>query len=224
MVLLHTLRQCNLFADMPAADLERVAATCELLRYEKGEYLFHHGERARGFFIVQSGTVNIHRLSPDGHEHIIALFKPHECFAEVVLTSMESYPANAVALEATQVVLVRKAEFCGLIMAQPELALRMLTSMSMHLKYLLQMMDDRKFKRVESRLAHHLLRHCTRGGNGAPCVQLDSSKKVLAGRLGVSSETLSRAFARFKEKQLIEVNGSVISLLNTEGLKEWLME
>lgn len=224
MVLLNTLRQCNLFADMQTADLERVAATCELLRYEKGEYLFHHGEKARGFFIVQSGTVNIHRLSSDGHEHIIALFKPHECFAEVVLTSMEAYPAHAVALEATQVVLVRKTDFCALIMAQPELALRMLTSMSLHLKYLLQMMDDRKFKRVESRLAHHLLRHSTRGANGIPVVQLDSSKKVLAGRLGVSSETLSRAFARLKEQQLIEVGGALITLLNTDGLKEWLRD
>jgi len=224
-VLLNTLRACPLFADMAARDLEEIAATCESLRLQTGEVLFREREKAHGFYIVQQGAIHVHRVTPDGREQVIAVFRPFNCFAEICLTTIETYPANATALEPSTVVLVRKSDFRALIMRTPELALRMLTSMSLHLKHLVQQMEDQKFKRIESRLANHLLHHCpmiTRDtGN---LVRLDTTKKVLAGRLGVSSETLSRTFARFRDEGLIEINGPEIRLLSDEGLRAYMKE
>lgn len=224
-VLLNALRECRLFGDMASPDLEVIAGTCETRSYEKGEYIFREQERAVGFFIVQSGAVKVHRLSAEGREQVIAIFRPYDSFAEVVLTTFETYPAHAVALESTQVVVVRKNDFRELVMRKPELALRMLTSMSFHLNHILQVMEDQKFKRIESRLAHHLLRNSPGVGSAEATpfsVQLDTSKKVLAGRLGVSSETLSRAFAKFRKEGLIEVDRNVITILNPTGLRVWV--
>lgn len=210
---------------MAPRDLEDIATTCETYRLEKGETLFRENEKAQGFYIVQQGAIHVHRITPDGREQVIAVFRPHNCFAEICLTTFQTYPADAVALEPSSVVLVRKADFRALIMRTPELALRMLTSMSFHLKHLVQTMEDQKFKRIESRLAHYLLRLCPmieRENNAV--VRLNSSKKVLAGQLGVSSETLSRALARFRKEDLIEVNGPEIRILNIEGLRAWLEE
>jgi len=224
-VLLNTLRQCRLFADMAPHDLASIAKTCETRKLGKGETLFREREKARGFYIVQHGAINIHRLSADGKEQVIAIFRPYECFAEVTLTTIETYPANAVALEPSQVVLVRKGDFRALIMRTPELALRMLTSMSFHLKHLVQVMEDQKFKRIESRLANHLLRNVpSTGTSGDIVVSLDTSKKVLAGRLGVSSETLSRSLARFRREKLISVHRAKITIHDSEGLRAYLEE
>jgi CRP/FNR family transcriptional regulator len=224
-VLLGALRECPLFADMAPRDLEDIAATCETVRLDKGEILFRENEKAQGFFIVQQGAIHVHRVTPDGREQVIAIFRPYNCFAEICLTTFRSYPANAVALEPSIVVLVRRTDFRALIMRTPELALRMLTSMSFHLKHLVQTMEDQKFKRIESRLSHYLLRLCPmiERDEGA-VVRLTSSKKVLAGQLGVSSETLSRALARFRRENLIAVDGPVIRILNLDGLRQYLEE
>jgi CRP/FNR family transcriptional regulator, dissimilatory nitrate respiration regulator len=218
-----SLRLCTLFQDLSPEELQRVAETCSLKSLHKGEYLFREGEKAMGFYIVRTGAVNVHRIRPDGREQVICIFRPTECFAEVTLTTFQVYPANAMALEPSQVILVRKREFRELIHTAPELALRMLTSMSFHLKHLVQLLEDQKFKQIETRLASYLLRQAGEPQPGEPpVVVLDVSKRVLANQLGVTSETFSRTLARFREEGLIEVKRQEIRLINASGLEAYL--
>ncbi|MCL5098145.1 MAG: Crp/Fnr family transcriptional regulator, partial [Candidatus Omnitrophica bacterium] len=157
-VLVNTLRNCRLFAGLPVDDLRRIAEITRVRRLERGEYLFHEGEPARGFFVVQSGSINIHRLSPAGKEQVIHIFRAGESFAEITLASDAGYPADARALEASQVLLVQKAEFTSLLKQQTELALRMLGSMSQHLRVLVGLLDDLTLKDVETRLANWVVK------------------------------------------------------------------
>ncbi|MDX2110542.1 MAG: Crp/Fnr family transcriptional regulator [Verrucomicrobiota bacterium] len=221
--IIHTLRQCRMFQGLGDDALAAVAETCVLKACAKGTTLFRENEEADGFFVVQSGSIGIVRTTNEGREQVLCVFHAGESFAEVVLTGLNTYPASAVAFEATQVVLVKKAEFRALIFRQPELALRMLGSMSFHLKHFVQLLEDLKFKQIESRLAHWLLRQVPdgRGGSENGIVELGSSKKLLASQLGVTSETLSRTLARFRDEGLITVSGRKITLLNRAGLRAY---
>lgn len=216
------LRQCRLFADLSSDDLEAVADGCATRTLAKGETLFREGEPADGFYVMSTGAVSIVRLAPDGREQIICVFRPPESFAEVTLATVDTYPANAVALEPSQVILVRKATFRDLIFRQPELSLRMLASMSVHLKYLVQLLQDLKGRQVETRLADFLLKQSPAAAAGCPAViELKVTKKVLAGQLGVTSETLSRTLARFRDEKLIKVSGPRVQILDGRGLRAW---
>ncbi|MCB1123902.1 MAG: cyclic nucleotide-binding domain-containing protein, partial [Verrucomicrobiae bacterium] len=110
-----TLRQCRLFEGLDEASLDVVAEACALKSLSKGENLFHQGQQSWGFYVVQSGVVALYNTRPDGKEQVIALFRENESFAEATLVSMESYPAHARAEAASQVVLIRKAEFRAVI-------------------------------------------------------------------------------------------------------------
>ncbi|MDQ8202224.1 Crp/Fnr family transcriptional regulator [Pelagicoccus sp. SDUM812003] len=212
-----------MFSDLAPADLQDVADTCVVKNLERGEYLFREKEKAEGFFVMHQGSVNVHRVTPEGKEQVIAVFRPPEAFAEITLTTIDTYPADGVALEASQVILVRKTDFRALILRKPELSLRMLTSMSYHLKYLVQMIEDLKFKQIEARLANWLLRNSSESTEGRPViVRLDVSKRVLASQLGVASETFSRALAKFREESLIAVDGPEITLLDRSGLMDYV--
>src|SRR5437899_2613701 len=123
--IVNTLRSCQLFTGLPSSDLENIAAAAVLKSLEKGDYLFHEGDAARGFYIVQNGSVNVHRVNAAGKEQIIHIFRAGESFAEVALASERGYPADARAVEPTQVILVQKEEILALLRRQPELALRM---------------------------------------------------------------------------------------------------
>lgn len=214
------LRQCRLFSELAGEDLEAVADGCAARTLAKGETLFREGDVAEGFYVMRSGAVSIVRLTPDGREQIICVFQPPESFAEVTLATVDTYPANAVALESSQVILVRKATFRDLIFRKPELSLRMLASMSVHLKYLVQHLQDLKGRQVEARLADFLLKQSPAAAAGCPAViELKVTKKVLAGQLGVTSETLSRTLARFRDEKLIKVTGPRVQILNGRGLR-----
>jgi CRP/FNR family transcriptional regulator len=217
------LRRCKLFAELPGTELTAVAGACSVRGLAKGEYLFREGESADGFYVVQSGVINVHRVTPDGREQVICLFRAHESFAEATLVTQETYPANAIATEATQVIIVRRREFRELIFKKPELALRMLSSMSLHLKHLVQLLQDLKGRQIEARLADWILRQSPAASAGCPVVlELPVSKKVLAGQLGVTSETLSRTLGRFRDEGAIAVNGKNITIRDAGRLHAWV--
>lgn len=219
----NTLRSCQIFVGLPAADIEAIASFAIPKHLAKDDYLFHEGERAEGFYIVQKGGVNVHRVSAAGKEQTIHLFQPVESFAEASLASETGYPANARATEQTIVLLVPKVEFVDLLRRRPELALRMLGSMSQHLRVLVGLLDDLTLKDMETRLANWLLNRCPHPlPNGPAIVRLDRTKRVLAAEMGTSSETLSRTLAKFRDQKLLRVQGNTITLTRPRALQQLL--
>jgi len=214
--LVGSLRCCQLFSSLSGEDLEAIAAFASLINLAKDDYLFHEGEPSRGFYVVQGGAVNVHRVSAAGKEQVIHVFRAGESFAEAALASPTGYPADARAVEPSTVLLLPKAPVLELIGRRPDLALRMLGSMSAHLRVLVGMLDDLTLKDVETRLLNWLVKH----GRGAPggVIQLPGTKRVLAAELGTSSETLSRTLARLRARQLITVAAKSITVPDPAAL------
>jgi CRP/FNR family transcriptional regulator len=217
--IVNTLRRCQLFADLRLSDLHQIASITLLKRLEKGEYLFHRGEASHGFYIVQKGSINVHRVNPAGREQVICVFRAGESFAEAALATESGYPADARAVEASQVLLIQKAGFLALSRRQPELALRMLASMSMHLHALVGQIEDLTMKDVETRLANWLIKRCPNANAKEPVViELAMTKRALAAELGTVSETLSRTLAKFRQQRLVAVKGRFLTVLCPERL------
>jgi CRP/FNR family transcriptional regulator len=217
--LVNTLRSCQLFAGLAQADLENIAAVTVLKSLEKDDYLFHEGDRAHGFYVVQRGAVNVHRVNAAGKEQIIHVFRTGESFAEVALATDRGYPADARVLEPTQVLLVQKDGILALLKRQPELALRMLGSMSSHLRVLVGQLEDLTLKDVETRLANWLVKRCPDPQNERPVrIELTMTKRVLAAELGTVSETFSRTLAKFRQQKLIAVKGRAVTVLSPPKL------
>ena len=215
-----SLRRCQLFSGLAPGDLENIAAITVVKSLEKDEYLFHEGTPSRGFYLVQKGAVNVHRVNACGKEQIIHVFREGESFAEATLATESGYPADARALEWTQVLLVQKAGFLALLRRQPELALRMLSSMSLHLRVLVAQIEDLTLKDVETRLANWLVKRCPDPDGQQPVViRLSTTKRVLAAELGTVSETFSRSLAKFREQNLLSVNGKSMTVMNPAKLR-----
>lgn len=214
-----TFRSCQLFSGLPPADLEAIATFSVLRVLPKGGYLFHEGDSSEGFYVVQKGAINVHRVSATGKEQIIYVFRPGESLAEASLAGERGYPASARAIESSGVVVVPKAPFLALIGRRPDLGLRMLASMSQHLRVLVGLVEDLTLKDVETRFIHWLLRRCPPSRTGAAAVELGRTKRVLAAELGTSSETLSRTFARLRAEKILVVEGAVLRVRDVAALE-----
>ena len=221
----NTLRSCQLFVGVPATDIAAVASFALTRHLTKGDYLFREGDPAQGFYIVQRGGINVHRVSAAGKEQVIHVFRPVESFAEAALASEGGYPADARATEASAVLLVPKRDFVALLKSRPELALRMLGSMSQHLRVLVGLLDDLALKDSETRVANWLLKRCPRPlRDSAVVIELDRTKRVLAAELGATSETLSRTLAKFRDQKLLEVAGRTITITQPRKLDQLLRQ
>ena len=217
-----TLRGCQLFSSLPSDELAEIAAFVIPKHLEKGEYLFHEGGQSEGFYVVQRGAINVHRVSPTGKEQVISVFRANQSFAEAALAG-EGYPANARAIEPTTVLIVPKLDFLGLVRRRPELALKMLGSMSQHLRVIVGLLDDLTLKDVEARLVNWLLKRCPQPLPANPVtIELDRTKRVLAAEIGTVSETLSRTLAKLRGQKLLRVEGKKITVLKPVELDRLL--
>jgi CRP/FNR family transcriptional regulator, dissimilatory nitrate respiration regulator len=221
--IVNSLHNCRLFAGLSQPDLEDIAAVTLVKALDKGGYLFHEGDPAQGFYVVQRGAVNIHRVNAAGKEQVIHVFRAGESFAEATLATTAGYPAEARALEPTQVLLVQKAGMLELLKRQPELGLRMLGSVGGHLRALVSQLEDLTLKDVETRLANWLVKRCSDPAGEAPVkIELTMTKRVLAAELGTISETFSRTLAKFREQKLLTVKGQTLTVLSPARLSALL--
>lgn len=113
----------------------------------------------------------------------------------------------------------REDGILALLRQQPELALRMLGSMSSHLRVLVGQLEDLTLKDVETRLANWLVKRCPEAESENPVrIELKTTKRVLAAELGTVSETFSRTLGKFREQKLISVKGKTVTVLSPKKL------
>jgi CRP/FNR family transcriptional regulator len=221
--IIASLRSCQLFAGLGTADLQSVAGLVAIRTVPKDSYLFHEGDPSTGFYLVQKGAINVHRVNAAGKEQVIHVFRPGETFAEAALATTQGYPADARAVESSQVLLIDKTGFMDLLRRQPEIGMRLLASMSLHLRVLVTQLEDLTLKDVETRLANWLIKRCPDPQGEAPVsIALKDTKRVLAAELGTVSETLSRTFAKLRAQGLILVKGQTISIQSPARLRALL--
>jgi len=222
-VIAATLRGCQLFAGLSPEELQQIVVITSVKQLAKGEYLFHEGDAPHGFYIVQTGAVNVHRVNAAGKEQVIHVFRAGESFAEATLASEKGYPADARAIETSQVLLIQRDGILALLRRQPELAIRMLGAMSTHLRVIVGQLDDLTLKDIETRLANWLIKRCPDRESTKPVrIELKSTKRVLAAELGTVSETFSRTLAKFRAEGLLAVKGNTFTVLAPANLNALL--
>lgn len=173
--------------------------------------------------MVQRGGLNVHRVNTAGREQVIHVFWVGESFAEAALASDKGYPADGRATEPSQALLVHKEGILALLSRQPERALRMLASMSSHLRVLLGQLEDLTLKDVETRLANWLVKRCPDPRTEQLfSFKLSMTKRVLAAELGTVSETFSPTLAKFRSQKLLAVKGKTVVILSSAKLSALL--
>ncbi len=128
------LKSAPLFRAMPIEDALTLIGNQSPRTYEKGITLFRQGEPALAFYVILSGWVKLYRITPDGLEVVLNMFKTGETFAEAAMFLGGRYPASAETVSRARLLRIEAAIFRARIQERPELALSMLASASGQLK------------------------------------------------------------------------------------------
>ena len=218
---LQILRKSLLFAGLDEEHLLQVASISHKKSFVKGETLFAEGEPATGFYLLAKGGIKLCKISPDGREKVLHFVHPGETFAEAAFFGDGRYPAEARGVEAGELLMLPKAGFMGLLERNPRFSLNLIVSLSLLLRRFTRQIEELSFAEVPNRLATYLLELAGRKSTsyqGKSYIDLDMKKGELASRLGTVSETLSRAFRKLKEENVLEVDGSRVVVLDMQAL------
>ncbi len=217
-LLTEVLKNSFIFKGLSDELLREFSNLAVIKSFEKNQEIFGEGKPALGFFLILEGQVKIFKLSSKGKEQIIHILGPGEIFAEVVLAGVETYPAYAQAISPVKVAFFEKSGFLKLVQRKPELALNLIALFSIKLRSLVKTIENLTLRESGERLLHYLWELSEEGKKKD--VELRVNKSHLALLLGITPETLSRLFQKYREEGLIELERNRIILLKPEKLHQ----
>jgi CRP/FNR family transcriptional regulator, dissimilatory nitrate respiration regulator len=207
---LHTVRAAPIFSGLPEPAFEALIAGATVKMVDRGETLFVQGDPVNNIFVVLDGWMKVYRLTPAGAEAVVAVFTKGQSFAEAAAFVGGRFPASGEAVTDGRLLRIQSSNLIRLIRENPDIGLAMLASTSMHLHMLVQQIEQLKAHTGAQRVAEFLWSLCDRQ-NGTCRIGLPYDKALIAGRLGMQPESLSRAFARLKPFGVhIEQNTAII--------------
>ena len=191
------LTRVPLFAGFAPAVLEELLADAWVQSFARNTVLFFQEEPATRFYVVFGGWVKLFRTSEDGDESVISIFGHGESFAEAVIFKGGHYPVSAAAVDDSRLLVVPGKSFVRQLCEHGEYALNIMAAMSRHLHHLVNQVEQLTLKSSTERVAEFLVKLCPKE-TGAVVVRLPLDKALIAGRLGMQPETLSRSLAKLR--------------------------
>lgn len=211
-----------LLSNCPQEAAEPILRRAVVRRYTRGQLLFDHGDPAHSVFIVLDGWVKLFRVTPSGSEAVVAVFTRGHSFGEAVALRNDNYPVASEAATDCEVVQIPSAEIQKMMRAHPDVCIAILSSTFAHLHSLVSEVEQLKAHSGAQRVAQFLL-SLTQGEDGQCTVTLPFDKVLIAGRIGMKPESLSRAFSRLKP-QGVTIRRNHAEIADVERLREFAEE
>jgi len=96
---------------------------------KEDDMVFCENEPGRELYIIQGGRVKITKMV-DGQEVMLAVLQAGDIFGEMALLDNKPRSASAIVAENASMLAINKANFEGMVKAQPQLATRLITLLS----------------------------------------------------------------------------------------------
>jgi CRP-like cAMP-binding protein len=198
-----------IFRGLKSETVEHVIAPATVVMLKPHNWLFRQGDPATAFFIVIDGWVKLYRITPSGDETVIHILTKGESFAEAVAFTGNRYPATAEAVTDARVARVPAEHIVRCIRESPDIALAMIASTSQHLHHLVQQIVQLKAQSGVQRVAEFIA-SLSLAQQGKCAIALPYDKVLIAARLGLTPESLSRAFAKLRAVGVVIDSSQVV--------------
>ncbi len=219
----ETITKLPLFSELNVADLKKITAISQVIRFKKSQTIFYEGDYYTGFYILLNGSVKVSKYSSDGKETVIHLIEPLDAFGDIPLFEGGDHPVNAETLSDSVLLFIPKKEFLNLLSNNSNLSIKMLTGFAKRMRFLTKKVEELTTKEITSRLAVFLVDEIKKSGKDKlpePFIKLTIPKKNIASYLGTITETLSRTFKKLQDEKIIRVSGKTIFVSDFDKLKE----
>ena len=196
-------------------ELKELVTGHKIKRIKKKQILYYEGDTPAGLYLVAEGSIKTIKTAEDGRQLITGLYQANDYINLNTILLDEDFTETAEAVENTSVYLLPKDQIIDLLNKYPDISSEFIKILSYHIHEKEEQMLELAYQSVRKRLASILLRLSKKSHDVHEIV---ISREELAAIAGMAVETVSRTLTDFKCEGILEKNGDVIKLLNTEKL------
>lgn len=212
---LKTLQGNSYFDELPEAVLKDIAAHTQLREYERGDVLFWESDPCAGMHIIETGSVKLYRISPQGRQYIISVMTEGATCNEVPAFDGGTNPVNVEALETSRVWLIESARLRELVVSNPKFALKILNKFGQNLRNLVRKVSEMAFYQVTNRLARLITELPVED------TRPHWTQEQLAARLGTVREVVARSLKELEKSGAIRMEDRRIQIADRDVLQQW---
>lgn len=192
--------------------------------YNAGEEIFAEGEPACFLPIVLAGKIKMIRSLEVGKEVIVGIFTQGEMFAVPPVFDGEPYPATAIAVEKTKLLLIRREDFLRLLKESAEFTFAVIGWMCEMLREKTETIKNLATASPEHRAGRVLLKMAKKDGLENEAVKISLRRQDIAEMAGLTTETTIRAIRQLAAKNLVRIERGKIIIDDLARLREFLSD
>lgn len=215
---LPLIRRSRLFAQLSEPDLAAMLATCFVQTLPKGTTPCRQDDKPEFLHVVLSGGVGLFGEGPR-EEVLVEFFGPGDSFILPAVMLDASYLMTARILEDARILMWPAAAFRAQVRANGTLAHGAALLLSGYWRSLIGQIKDLKLLSAIERLSAFLLALAP-PDTGPVTVTLPGGRRLVAGRLGVTPQSLSRAFAALRPLG-VSGSGREVSIVDPARLRNF---
>lgn len=213
------LRATEPYSRLPEALLAELAEAAQTVRLGAGQFLVYPGDESRGVYVVLNGTLKLAFSSQGGEEKVLELLTSGRNFGQGELFAGRPFSYAIEALTECRLLLLPAAVVQQLVARDGAFAGSMLRCLGVQFHSLARNVESLSTQSAMQRVVQFLENRVVDVDRGAATVELLTRKGVLASRLGVTPETLSRILRELTGRGLITVNGERLQVHDVAALR-----
>jgi len=191
------LRATALFAPLTPLQFDRIAASIVVHGLPRGALVCRQGERPEFVYIILDGRVALLGEAAGRPETVVEFFDAGDVFIAAAVILDAPLLMSVRVVRDARIALFPAAEFRRLLAQESALALALVRQFAQYWRKLIRQIKDLKLKSAAERVAVFLLALAP-AKDGAATVTLPQERKLLAAHIGVTPESLSRAFVALR--------------------------
>jgi CRP-like cAMP-binding protein len=210
----------SILEDLEEEHFKKLNTSTRDIEKKKGEIIFKKGEVSKGMYIVKKGKIKIYQINQHAKPQILYIYKKGESFGYKPLLCHETHPVTAEALEDSIISFIPEKPFFEVLEVSATLSNKLLFNLSHEFTVWVNTATAFAQQTVRERfaLALLILNEKYRGTGNTKPTELNLSREDLASYIGTAPENLIRILREFKNKQILEVKGRRIKIVDTEAL------
>jgi CRP/FNR family transcriptional regulator, cyclic AMP receptor protein len=223
MEMVWLLHRMPLFAGLSPDESQMIARITKPQRYTRHQVIIRAGERGSVFFLLTAGIVRVSVAGQQGKEIILGVLYPNDFFGEMALLDGLPRLATVTTLADSEVLMISRQEFLNCIRRMPQIAAKMIITLSLRLRRADQKLGALVFLKAPRRVARTLLELAQGQGQRTPAgimVNLLFTRQELAELAGVSRETCIRLLTKFQRQGVLTLDRRKLLVPNLQKLEE----
>ncbi len=215
---LKCIKNLEIFEHLSDNELENVASFCNKKIYRPGEFLFFELDTVENIYIISSGRIKLSKLSASGKELTLGFAVNNAVFGEEALFSNELYSMNSEAVEESCVTICSKNDMEELFLSKPQIAVKVIRSLSKKLNHSTKQMSDLAFRNVRERLLSTLQRLAENYGhktNEGWMIDFQLTHNELANIINASRVTVTHTLTKLRDEGLVTIDDRQIFIHNS---------